>query len=226
VENRVEKNLKKVSKINLVHMPRDRSFTTEEFVRIQETNIKSEGNMLKGKNVEIANAVDDVIKTITTYPMDSHIDRVPRDEIEKLKKHYNNFMYQALLHCTKRSLGTIKQRVALRLSADFLYVERPIFEVDVQLSVPSVKLMPSLESIQSTLNSAAKATICVNKLLLDWDQEDLAEDQRQDFFQRVTQDIEIVRVVLLLTGSVQGMKQSVTDFLTQFKSFDWMWKVS
>jgi dynein heavy chain len=83
---------------------------------------------------EIENAVEDVVKTITTYPMDSHIDRVPREEVEKLKKHYNNFMYQALLHCTKRSLGAIKTRVGSRLSGDFLYVERPIFEVDVQVA--------------------------------------------------------------------------------------------
>ena len=59
--------------------------------------------------------------------------------------------------------------------------------------MPSVKLLPSLEAIQATVNAAAKATICVNKLLLDWGQDEVpvggAGGQKPplDFFQRVTQ---------------------------------------
>jgi len=32
-----------------------------------------------------------------------------------------------------------------------------------------------------------------------------------------------VKVILLLTGSIQGTKNKVADFLLTFKKFDWLW---
>ena len=40
----------------------------------------------------------------------------------------------------------------------------------------------------------------------------------------ITKDIEIVRVVLLLTGSVQGLRNQVYEYLKEFGQYDWLWK--
>jgi dynein heavy chain len=42
----------------------------------------------------------------------------------------------------------------------------------------------------------------------------------------IAQDKEIVKVILLLTGSIQGTKNKINDFLSKFTKFEWLWKKS
>ncbi|KAJ0399007.1 hypothetical protein P43SY_008327 [Pythium insidiosum] len=287
IENRIEKNMRIVSKTMLVDLPVDQSFSLDEFVAMQGANIRRAGALLQGKNIEIENAVEDLLKIIMQYPLDSHIEGVSMDEALKLKRHYNHFMYQALLHCTKNSLNTIKKRVASRVASNVFTIERPFFEVDVQLSVPRVQLHPSLDDIQLAINRAAQTVLSCSKELLDWGQSEssllsllqngagaassttgtggasaggaaaggaggagagaggagagsganasgvnagagggagaAANAPKATFFDRITKDIEIVRVVLLLTGSVQGLRNNVTEYLNSFKQYEWLW---
>lgn len=48
---------------------------------------------------------------------------------------------------------------------------------------------------------------------------DFAEVPRKTFFSRITKDIEIVRVVLLLTGSIEGAKDQVAHFVDGFARY-------
>jgi len=45
--------------------------------------------------VEILHAVEDLIKIIRAHPLYDHLEMVSEEEVTKLKKHYNHFMYQA-----------------------------------------------------------------------------------------------------------------------------------
>ena len=63
---------------------------------------------------------------------------------------------QAILSATRASFTAMKKRLGSRASAGFLYVERPLFDVSVQLSVPRVVMVPSLEDIQTAINTAGK----------------------------------------------------------------------
>ena len=119
-----------------------------------------------------------------------------------------------------RLLNAIKKRVGSRGSTGFLFVERPFFEVDVQLSLPGVgvRLNPSLADIQGAINRSATVVLSCSKRLYDWGQEGVPNADRATFFDRITKDIEIVRVVLLLTGSIQGTKNHVTEYLKTFAS--------
>jgi len=94
IENRIEKSLKVVSKTLLVDLPEGHSFTVEDFVKIQEKHITAQSLQLQGKNVEIEHAVEDLVKIISAYQLDAHVESVSEDEIMKLKRHYNHFMYQ------------------------------------------------------------------------------------------------------------------------------------
>ena len=42
----------------------------------------------------------------------------------------------------------------------------------------------------------------------------------------IAQDKEIVKVILLLTGSIQGTRNKVAEFLSSFKKFEWLWTES
>lgn len=73
IENRVEKNLKIVSKTLLVDLPDSESFSVDEFVKMQEKHIARQSTLLQGKNLEIEFAVRDLIKTISSYKLDGEL---------------------------------------------------------------------------------------------------------------------------------------------------------
>jgi dynein heavy chain, axonemal len=191
---------------------------------------------VQGKNIEIEHAVGDLVKIIKNYQVDDHVDKVSPDEILKLKRHYNHFMYQALLHCAKNSMNTLKKRIASRSGSITNLLIKPFFEVNVHLTPPLVILQvrstahtaqtptprpppcltpavlsyadgpqPSLDEIQDCINKSAQAILRCFSKVQDWSLDEAEENGvRGTFFERVTKDIEIVRVALLLTGCIQG----------------------
>ena len=62
------------------------------------------------------------------------------------------------------------------------------------------------------------------KNVQNWNQKDQPEELREPFYDWIAKDKEIVKVILLLTGSIQGTKNSVGRFLLGFNRFDWLWK--
>ena len=60
MENRIENNLKALSKTILVDLPQEaHTFSLDEFVEMQEKWIKHESLKLKSKNIEVEGAVED-----------------------------------------------------------------------------------------------------------------------------------------------------------------------
>lgn len=78
------------------------------------------------------------------------------------------------------------------------------FELDVQLSVPSVRLSPTLEDVQGSINTAAASVLGCAKRLYDWGEVDVAPADRFSFFEALGSDLEIIKTVLLLTGASYG----------------------
>jgi dynein heavy chain len=216
-----------VSKTLLVDLPDSESFTVEEFVRMQEKHIAQQSTFLQGKNLEIEFAVSDLIKTISGYKLDGHVEEVSEEEIMKLKKHYNHFMYQALLHCAKNSMNALKKRIGSRPVATLdasaaAPTVLPFFEVDIHLEAPDVVLHPSLDEIQECINRSAQAILKCFKDVKDWTA-DMEGPRNRTFFDRITKDIEIVRVALLLTGCIQGIRNTVQEYLNSFTAYNWLW---
>lgn len=77
---------------------------------------------------------------------------------------------------------------------------------------------------QRALNKAALAVLRCSKSVWEWGQTGVPIKQRRSFFDRIGLDIEIVKVVLLLTGSFQGTKNLVAQYLATFHKYDWLWK--
>ncbi|KAL3815567.1 hypothetical protein ACHAXA_000299 [Cyclostephanos tholiformis] len=226
IENRVEKNLKVVSKTLLVDLPENSSFTVSDFVIKQQSHIAVQSRLLQGKNMEIENAVTDLIQRITTYQFESQNETVPEKDATKLRNHYNHFMYQALLYSAKNSMNMLKKRIGSRKGTNIINALKPFFEVDVQLIPPFVSLSPSLDEIQQCINKSAQAVLSCYKEIFDWGYKSLTEENRNThtFFTRITKDIELVKVALLLTGCVQGIRKTVAEYLGSFTQYDWLWK--
>lgn len=226
MENRIENNLKALSKTVLVDLPQtSKTYSLDEFVEMQEVWIGEESKKLKSKNIEVEGAVEDLIQTICSYNLDKHVEPISADEIQKLSKYYNWSMYQALLHATKYSLNAMKERICGRRNMPKQKL-KPFFDVNVQLDNNQCQLNPSLDEIQSAINRAASHVLKSTKRVQNWNQKDIPEDEREPFYDWIAKDKEIVKVILLLTGSIQGTKNAVFVFLDQFKSYNWLWERS
>jgi dynein heavy chain len=82
MENRIENNLKALSKTVLVNLPQDaQTFTLEEFVEMQEEWIRGESEKLRSKNQEVEGAVEDLIQMICSYQLDQHVEPISSEEI-------------------------------------------------------------------------------------------------------------------------------------------------
>jgi dynein heavy chain len=224
VESRIEKNLKVLTRTLLVDLPTNEAFALDEFVSLQERHVKKMSAVQMGKNVEVENAVEDLVTIVTSFPLEDGIDGVSKSEVVRVRTHYNQLMYQAILNCTRNSLEKVKKRVCNKGATGFLFVERPFFEVDVQLAVPSVRLSPSLDDVQRAINRSAYAVLHSCTSMYEWGQQAVDEEDKTSFFGRLGSDVAIVKVVLLLTGAVHGTKQQVKDYLLRFKVYDWLWK--
>jgi dynein heavy chain len=218
IENRIEKNLKIVSKALLVDLPENTSFSVSDFVVMQQSHITARSRLLQGKNMEIESAVTDLIQQLVSYPFESHTEGVPEKDINKLRDHYNHFMYQSLLYSAKNSMIALKKRIGSRKGTNIIGTSKPFFEVDVQLIPPSVSLSPSLDEIQQCINKSAQAILSCYKKILDWGYASVPKEKRatHTFFNRITKDIELVKTALLLTGCIQGIRNTVSEFLDSF----------
>jgi dynein heavy chain len=180
---------------------------------------------LRSKNFEVEGAVNDLIQTICSYQLDQHVEPISAEEIQKLSKYYNWSMYQALLFATKYSLNQMKERICGRRNDPKMQL-RPFFEVDVHLQNNECVLKPSLEEVQTAINRAASHVLKSTKRVQNWNQQDMPEEEREPFYDWIAKDKEIVKVILLLTGSIQGTKNKVNDFLASFDRFNWLWSKS
>ena len=141
-------------------------------------------------------------------------------------------MYQALLHCAKNSMNALKKRIGFKIfnkknrNDHDTETVQPFFEVSILLAAPRVILQPSLDEIQECINRSAQAILRCFKSVKDWVLEgDIDTATRvKTFFERITKDIEIVRVALLLTGCIQGIRNTVQDYLNSFSEYDWLWQ--
>jgi hypothetical protein len=228
VEHRIEANLRAVARTLLVDLPSDRCFTLDEFVAAQTAFVGAQAAALAAKNAEVEGAVRDLLALVQAHAVDPHVPPVSEDACRKLVEHYNYFAYAALLMCAKNSLNALKRRVAARPAGGGGgggAVGKPFFELDVTLaaSEPHIRLTPALEDVQAAINRCATAVLGCFKHLFDWGQDDLPEDARETFFSRITRDLEVVRVVLLLTGSIQGTRKEVAACLAGYEGFRWLW---
>lgn len=77
--------------------------------------------------------------------------------------------------------------------------------------------------MQDAINRAASHVLKSTRKVQLWFQKDTPEEKKEPFYNWIARDKEIVKVILLLTGSIQGTKNSVSKFLDGFSEFSWLW---
>jgi dynein heavy chain len=159
LENRVDANLKVVSRTLLIDLPSDRSFSFEDFVATQAKFITEASKDLIVRNKEVERATSELVTLVREHPRENTEVPITETAISTFTKHFEKLMYQAVLAATKNSFNKMKKRLGSRSSGGFLFVERPFFDVDVELAIPDVVMKPSLEEIQTAINETAKKVL-------------------------------------------------------------------
>jgi len=220
LENRVEANVKKVARLKMVRLPSDQTVMIDDFKSQQVKMVRSRAHQLRIKNEEIQRALDDIVALLEGYPRENKSASIDQADISELRRIYARQTYEAVLTTTKSAFSKMKGRLASTGSVGFLFVDRPFFDVDVELSVPHIALNPSLEDIQGAINTTAKEVLAASQELVAW-----GPDFRpgSTFFERLASDREIVVSVLLLTGSVEHLKNEVNGYLALFDKFRFLW---
>ncbi|CAD7937234.1 unnamed protein product [Amoebophrya sp. A120] len=249
MENRVDANLKHVARILLVQMPEEgEAIHLDDFIESQERHVREMTHYLMAKSIEIEASVDDLLGQIVGFPIDPHVRGVSESEIIKVKAHYNWSMYQAILNATRRSLSAIKTRLAVARVADhassaagnaasklMALADPDIFTFD---SI-GVRLKPSVADIQNAVNQGAVAVLKCSKMIDAWDTVTIPKNVQLvinpnlppvvgsgvqgTYYDRIAQDKEILKVILLLTGSVNGARKECDKFVAKFARFSSLW---
>jgi dynein heavy chain len=242
IENRIEANLKMVSRVLLVELPSERELVLlDEFVQRQELHVRNMSALLLAKSSEIETAVNDLLGYIVAYPLDSHVRGVSEAEIIKLKAHYNGRVYESLFEATYNSLRAMKERVCARRGDGTTPVgpTPAMFEVDLQLDGEEVRLAPSVQDIQKALNSGAVAVMKCSKMIEAWDINTIPKNVQLilnpnlppvmgagvqgTYYDRLMTDRKILKIVLMLVGSVESLQSECSRYLQKFNEYAWLW---
>ena len=223
IHNRIERNLKIVSNMKLVDLPTDDILALDKFCAVQEKMVKSQLGVIAAKNEEVEEAVGDLLELIASFPLRSGPAGRRVAEEQKLKDHYSRMFYRAVLNATKHSLKQFKTRMGSKASGGFLFVDRPIFDVNVELAIPHVSMAPALDDIQAAINRSCRSILAIGKSLPVWSTTE-AKASGVTIFDSLATDKEVVVMVLLLTGSIVGAKRQVLEYLSTFRKYDWLWQ--
>ena len=195
---------------------------------MEETAVRSASKVLETKNQIAESSINDLFELVTTTAIEPSVRPVSEKEMQVVHKHYGAITYQALLNSVKTSLSILKKRACSKLGAPkpgggFHDVE-PFFEVDVQLSVPSVRLSPSLEDIQRAINRSAVAILGTAKRMFLWGQTNVPDKDKKTYYEILGKDVQVVKIVLLLTGAMRGWINTVSMYLSMFSKYEWLWR--
>lgn len=97
LSNRVEKNLDLISRMLLINLPADQSFSYEEFVTMQSKFIAKQGAAMSVRNQEVWRTVQELVQLIRTAPRENPSVSMDKDAIANFNDHFYLRMYGAIV---------------------------------------------------------------------------------------------------------------------------------
>ena len=224
VSNRLVRNQNIIRGLPLVEMPEEgTTLPLDKFISMQAKFATEQTVVMAAKSIETMHAVRDLVRQITEYELSYVPQQFSQSDIDGLVEHFSKTTYRAVLDCTKTSLDGLKTRIQPRSLSAFVFIDAPIFEINVEVTPAGAVMNPALEEISDAINASARTILGCSKSLPVWEDDDgYASGKR--VFDVISRDKEIVRVVLLLTGAIEGTKRQVLEYLHTLSKYDYLWR--
>jgi dynein heavy chain len=156
-----------------------------------------------------------MISSNEAYEVDPKITKVDKKTLYKLLSDYEDKFYEFLIATTKNSLISLRERIVGEHP-------NPIFSVDVILSNNTIQINPKIQLIQDAINKIAKSILFTMKGINSWKK--LDNSQVTSFHEKIGKDNEIVKMILVLTGSYQSNNVDIEKYLKEtFDPFKPIW---
>lgn len=97
LSNRVEKNLDLISRMLLINLPADQSFSYEEFVTMQSKFIAKQGAAMAVRNQEVWRTVQELVHLIRTAPRENPAVTMDKEAIANFNDHFYLRMYGSIV---------------------------------------------------------------------------------------------------------------------------------
>ena len=173
VANRLERNQSVIRALPLLEMPdAETTLPLDKFVSMQTKFATEQTVIMREKNIEVESAMRDLVRQILAYELSYVSQTVEQSDINSLSEHFAKTTYQAVLACTRTSLETLKSRVGARSLSNFLFIDAPIFEVNVEMTSSGAMMNPTLQEIQAAINACARAVLGCSRTLSVWEDDE------------------------------------------------------
>ncbi|KAG2377570.1 hypothetical protein C9374_009086 [Naegleria lovaniensis] len=213
---RLKANIDSITKTYLI------SFTHEvrsiqQFLSDNEKFSKQMALDIDIKNQEIESAASDLISIITFKYTDEEKYQVAKD-CRTFKIYFEERMLEAVSNCLRNSVKHLKDKI----SQDKRSNAKPVFNVQLALSIPNIVLQPSLEEIQKCVNKCARVMLESTQHIFKWSQDKSKE--RKNIFSQIGEDKTTIKGFLQLTGAIAGLSSKLNVFIAKFQQYDFLWK--
>eukprot|EP01135_Chromosphaera_perkinsii_P008183 Nk52_evm5s1178 gene=Nk52_evmTU5s1178 len=230
---RIQSVLESISKAFLGAAPEDCTWSTEQY--LQETEARSESQTL---NIEVQSqmierAVLDLILILTKAIPEESLTEEINNECKDLQAHFNQKLLDGLIRCTRGSLDMIKKKLTPVVADRYgmkknipVQAEVPFFETNISLVIPNIVVSPTLDDIQQALNKSAVSILNVSKGIYQWSQDRNVEDKTllKSYFNDVSNNKDIVKLVMMLTSAVNSAKKDISTLLEDLSKYNTVWQ--
>eukprot|EP00939_MAST-03C_sp_MAST-3C-sp1_P000535 g535.t1 len=168
--DRIIHDLGRVRRTSLFQDSTENAMSLDEFLDVQNALVRRGKDVFCKRSRQIELAIDELIRFVlqTRSPKDEVVTH-KIDPAVQTREYFERMMYEALVGSVKKSVRSLKDRMCDRMAGSgFLALKLPFFSIDVQLVVPYVRLNPSLDAVQKSVNRAARAMIECTKEASKW----------------------------------------------------------
>uniref|UniRef100_A0A671S0V1 Dynein heavy chain 5, axonemal-like n=1 Tax=Sinocyclocheilus anshuiensis TaxID=1608454 RepID=A0A671S0V1_9TELE len=118
--------------------------------------------------------------------------------------------------------------------------QQPIFRVGVCLAIPNIIMVPGLDEVQQALNRAVDCVVSVSKGVGQWSKERISKVcstsdisasanqaipvQIKNYHKSISENKEIVKLVSVLSTSINSTKKEIMNALDPFSLYHHIWK--
>jgi dynein heavy chain len=188
------------------------------------------------KNNEIEAATEDMINLLTSkFTQDEKLS-VQRD-VKIFRDYFENKAFESVVACLRSSVKLLKERISGQSAEEeeedgdvdtprkqMMSGVRPVISAQLTLSIPNIRLSPSLEEIQRCVNRTARIMLESTKNIYKWNQDRTNKENCQSIYEKIGENRTTIKGFLQLTGAIAGLSNKINNFIETFQEYHFLWQ--